>query len=123
GNIKRIKVNNYEYILKNPGLFSSAYYTKDEPLIGINDVSLIGHKDIAFKDFALPGEWVRIKNATETVFDGPSYITTIKEFSYDNPNYAYVTQTKTTNSKGSVITEINKYPLDSKPVSTKSNEE
>ena len=80
-------------------------------------------KVVGFTDYAIPSEWVRVKNTTETIYDGASYITTVKEFSYDNANYSFETQTKTTNSKGNVLTETNKYPLDYKPSTTSSNEE
>lgn len=123
GNIKRIKANTYDYTLKYAGLFSSPYYTHDEPVIVVTGPSLIPQKIISFKDFALPSEWVRTKNSSETVYEGSAYLTTTKEFSYDNPNYSYVTQTKTTNNKGNIIAQINKYPLDYKPATPSSNEE
>jgi hypothetical protein len=124
GNINKITANSYEYILKYAGSFSNPYYSRDEPL-GQNVVSasLLPFKVISFADFAVPSEWVRIKNTAETIYEGGSYSTVVKEFSYDNSNYSYVTQTKSTNSKGNVITELKKYPLDYKPTTTASNEE
>jgi len=126
GDMVKITANDYEYVLKNAGLFSIPFYTRDEPqahYTGGLPPSLMPAKIIGFTDFALPSEWVRVKNTTETRFQSSAYISTIKEFSYDNPNFSYITQTKITNSKGNVITEINKYPLDYKPATTYSNEE
>lgn len=124
GNVKKIKANNYDVTLRFAGAYTFPYYIRDEPINNIVvTASLLPFKVISFSDFALPSEWVRIKNTTETVFDGSNYVSMVKEFSYDNTNYSFVTQTKTTNSKGNVITAINKYPLDYKPSGTKSNEE
>ncbi|MEO8762730.1 MAG: DUF5977 domain-containing protein [Ginsengibacter sp.] len=123
GVIQHVKTNSFDYTLKYPGLFSNAYYTRDEPVIGIAGPSQSPYKVIGFTDYALPSEWVRIKKTSETIYEGSGYISTTREFSYDNPNYSFVTQTKTTTSKGNVITEINKYPLDYKPATSPGNEE
>jgi hypothetical protein len=124
GNLVRVKANTYENVLKYAGLFSFPFYSRDEPVIAnIYPPSFLPYKVVSFSDFAIPSEWVRLKNSTETIFQGSAAISTINEFNYDNPNFSYVTQTKTTNSNGNVITAINKYPVDYKPAATFSNEE
>lgn len=124
GILKRTIANNYDVTLKYAGLYTTAYYTKDAPIQGIIiDHSLISDKTIAYSDFALPSEWVRIKNSSQTVFDGVNSISTINEYNYENPNYSFVTKTTTTNSQGDILTRVNKYPLDSKPITTAGNEE
>jgi hypothetical protein len=123
GSLVKVKENTYEYVLKYAGLFSFPFYSRDEPLISLVTVSLIPQKIISFSDFAIPSEWVRIKNSTETVFQGTSAISTINEFSYNNPNFSYPTQSKTTSSNGNIIASITTFPLDYKPVAILSNEE
>jgi YD repeat-containing protein len=123
GNMKRIKANTYENTLKYAGLFSFPFYSKDEPVVGITDASLVEYKVISFSDFALPSEWVRIKNSSETIYSGTNYNTIITEYTYGNGNYAMPTQTKTVNSRLDAIYQNNKYPLDYKPTTTLSNEE
>jgi YD repeat-containing protein len=123
GNIKHIKANTYEYTLKYAGLFSFPFYSRDEPLQAITNVSLIPNKVISFSDFAVPSEWVRLKNSSETIYSGTNYTTTVSEYTYGNGNYAMPTKIKTINSKGDTLYQNIKYPLDSKPVATLSNEE
>lgn len=125
GNILRLISNNYENILKYDGNFSTPFYVKNNPVPPGEGTNPDGapYKQVAFIDFALPSEWVRVKNSCETIFSGSNYISTIKEFGYNNPNYPYVTTTKTSNSKGNSLEEVSTYPLDYKPATTASNEQ
>lgn len=123
GVVKHIKANTYEYTLKYAGLFSFPFYSRDEPLADQNDASLLPYKVISFSEYAIPSEWVRLKNSSETIYSGTNYTTTVSEYTYGNGNYAMPTQTKMINSKRDTIYQKNKYPLDFKPVTTLSNEE
>jgi YD repeat-containing protein len=123
GAIKHIKANTYEYSLKYAGVFYFPFYSRDEPIANIIDVSLLPSKVISFSEYAIPSEWVRIKNTSETIYSGTNYATTISEYTYGNSNYAMPTVTKSINSKGDALYQNSKYPLDYKPTTTLSNEE
>lgn len=124
GDILKITANNYEYILKYLCNFTRPYYRVDDPINAYtSDHSLSAFKQVAFLDFSILSEWVRIKNTSETIYSSSNYITTTKEFSYGNPNNTDLTQTKITNSKGEIIQENITYPLDYKPTNVLCKEE
>jgi YD repeat-containing protein len=123
GIIKHIKANTYEYTLKNAGIVSYPFYSRDEPNANLSNVSQLPQKVVSFTDYAIPSEWVRIKNTSETIYSGTNYTTTISEYTYGNSNYAMPTVTKSINSKGDALYQNSKYPLDYKPTTTLSNEE
>lgn len=125
GNTKRVKSNVYNYSAKYVGTFSFPFYSRDEPLgtAGNINPSLSPQKVISFSDFSIISEWVRLASSSETIYSGSDYISTTTQYIYGNQNYSMPTITKTTNSKNQEIANNITYPLDYKPVSTKSNEE
>lgn len=58
--------------------------------------------------------WVYKTNTVDSVFDseGLNPITTTTNFYYDNPAHGLLTRTTNLNSKGELITVVNKYPND-----------